>query len=400
MDNEIGRIQKDERGNILVDANGNVTCYTEGGLQFAISYKDLDFSCDTLNCTVDNKNILIPLHDDVRNNEENSTNFTENNVENVTERQVSEIINNEDEIGREENRNQTHSWSDASIKLFLSLYKEKSVQLANRKLKTKKIMWQKISEIMNLKGYNVTPIQAENKYKSLERSYKNTVTHNKQTGRNRMTCPFQTELTELLGHRHNIEPLVLSGNKGTTFRSDIRQTPLRFDEGNEDTENISPNITNLNRNIGSYKNNNSYDINEATINSAQTHPVINNELSTSNSAQTHPVINYESSTSQETVRSDTNHNNVTKGHRKQMGTTAKALHMYEQSIQDLRSEIEAENKKRHEIQKQILEEHSKLRLAYEQHMIKVQEEMTIANKLRAERNELLNELLSEKSKKL
>lgn len=70
----------------------------------------------------------------------------------------------------------------------------------------------------------------------------------------------------------------------------------RFDEGNEETENISPNITNLDRNIiDSCKNNNSYDINEATI----------------NSAQTHPLINYEPTTSQETTRNDiTNYNNV------------------------------------------------------------------------------------------
>lgn len=151
-----------------------------GGLQFGILYKDIDFTCDTLNCIFDNKNIFIRLYDDASNNIQ----------ENDNERQVREIMNNEDKIRREENRNQTFSWSDASTKLFISLYKEKRV--ANRKVKTKKIMWQKISEIMNLKGYNVTTVQAENKYKSLERSYKNTIPHNKQTGRNRMSCPYQT----------------------------------------------------------------------------------------------------------------------------------------------------------------------------------------------------------------
>ncbi|KYN29549.1 PREDICTED: uncharacterized protein LOC108763347 [Trachymyrmex cornetzi] len=73
---------------------------------------------------------------------------------------------------------------------------------------------------MTLQGYIVSSIQVENKYKSLKRSYKNTVTHNKKTGRNRLSCPYETELTELLSGKHNIEPLLLSGNKGIILRND------------------------------------------------------------------------------------------------------------------------------------------------------------------------------------
>lgn len=41
-------------------------------------------------------------------------------------------------------------------------------------------------------GYNLTLLQVENKYKSLERSYKNMVTNNNKTGRARTLCRYET----------------------------------------------------------------------------------------------------------------------------------------------------------------------------------------------------------------
>ena len=83
-------------------------------------------------------------------------------------------------------------WNDVKTKLFLQLYKEKRNLLINRKIKTKKILWQKIKEDMQEFGYNLTLLQIENKYKSLERSYKNMVTNNNKTGRARMSCRYET----------------------------------------------------------------------------------------------------------------------------------------------------------------------------------------------------------------
>ncbi|KYN15177.1 hypothetical protein ALC57_12606 [Trachymyrmex cornetzi] len=110
---------------------------------------------------------------------------------------------------------------DASTKLFLSTYKEKVELLLNRKIKTRKIMWERIRKVMHSKGYNTTATQIENKYKSLERSFKNMVTNNKKTGRGRTTYPYQTELTELLGAKHNIEPLAVSGREDLIIRQDV-----------------------------------------------------------------------------------------------------------------------------------------------------------------------------------
>jgi len=43
--------------------------------------------------------------------------------------------------------------------------------VSNRKLKNFKIMWQLISQELKEEGYIVTPLQVENKFKTLERAY-------------------------------------------------------------------------------------------------------------------------------------------------------------------------------------------------------------------------------------
>lgn len=58
-------------------------------------------------------------------------------------------------------------------------------------VKTKSKMYKIISEKMIEEGYNFTSLQIENKFRGLERQYKKMVLHNKQTGRNRITCPYE-----------------------------------------------------------------------------------------------------------------------------------------------------------------------------------------------------------------
>lgn len=106
------------------------------------------------------------------------------------------LNDNNNEINKEnslsENIEETFSWSDASTKLFLCLYKEKIHLVMTRKIRNKKVLWQKIAEEMNIQDYNVSNIQTENKFKSLERAYKNMITNNKKTGRSQATCPYET----------------------------------------------------------------------------------------------------------------------------------------------------------------------------------------------------------------
>ncbi|XP_025160777.1 uncharacterized protein LOC112589922 isoform X2 [Harpegnathos saltator] len=88
---------------------------------------------------------------------------------------------------------------------------------------------------MQSKGYTITTTQIENKYKSLERSFKNMIANNKKTGKGCTTCLYQTELTELLGSRHNIEPLAVSGREGLILREDVRaSTSLSISDFNDE----------------------------------------------------------------------------------------------------------------------------------------------------------------------
>ncbi|XP_071577169.1 uncharacterized protein [Temnothorax nylanderi] len=109
-----------------------------------------------------------------------------------------------------------------------------------------------MSNSMRTKGFIVTITQLENKMKSLERSYKNMITNNKQTGRGRMTCPYQTELTELLGHKHNIEPVVVSGRNGLVRKNQTSTSQLEeidkeltYHKNNEPIQNVNTDNENI-----------------------------------------------------------------------------------------------------------------------------------------------------------
>jgi len=96
------------------------------GLEFQMLYEDIDFNCDSICCTIDNKDILIRLHDN-----------------NILNNAISDELNNENINETEKIYREVFCWTDASTKLFLSLYKENKDLIAQRKIKTKKILWQK-----------------------------------------------------------------------------------------------------------------------------------------------------------------------------------------------------------------------------------------------------------------
>ncbi|KAL6430575.1 hypothetical protein ACFW04_006876 [Cataglyphis niger] len=146
----------------------------------------INFTCDSLTCTVNNKLIFILLKDN------------NNKIENQESNNYEENIIQENA----ENRENIFSWSETSTKLFLYLYKEKEHLLTTRKIRNKKTLWQKIAEEMNMQEYNVSNIQVKNKFKLLERSYKNMITNNKKTGQSQASCPYETELTDLIRKKH------------------------------------------------------------------------------------------------------------------------------------------------------------------------------------------------------
>lgn len=114
-------------------------------------------------------------------------------VDTSSESIVADISNQENQQPNVARHNlEIFSWNDANMKLFLSLYKEMKGLVGSRKLKNFKEMWKHISNEMKNSGYDVTAIQVENKWKTLERQYKKVICNNNQTGRGRITCSYQT----------------------------------------------------------------------------------------------------------------------------------------------------------------------------------------------------------------
>lgn len=59
------------------------------------------------------------------------------------------------------------------------------------KICLKKQLWAKITELINDRHNNFTPLQVENRFKTLERAYKRKTENNNLTGRGRTNCPFE-----------------------------------------------------------------------------------------------------------------------------------------------------------------------------------------------------------------
>lgn len=82
-------------------------------------------------------------------------------------------------------------WCDASTKIFLKEYKEKKELVRNRKLKNMKKAYQEIAMNLADNGFNVSPLQVENRYKTLKRAYKNMMIHNRRNGRGKYICSYE-----------------------------------------------------------------------------------------------------------------------------------------------------------------------------------------------------------------
>ncbi|XP_018357390.1 PREDICTED: uncharacterized protein LOC108757468 [Trachymyrmex cornetzi] len=168
-------------------------------------------------------------------------------------------------------------------KLTSTLLSKKREDVTNRKIKNLKKMWEIIAIEMTINGYSVTPRQAENKMKSLNRSYKNMKSHNKKTGRDRADCSYRRELDDILGKKHNIEPLVICGNRiGTKLKevektSNSKASSSRYSAGEdldimqEENETITENIEKENSDIVTINarnctniNSNSTDVNDTS----------------------------------------------------------------------------------------------------------------------------------------
>lgn len=78
---------------------------------------------------------------------------------------------------------------------------------------------------------------------------------------------------------------------------------------------------------------------------------------------------------------------------KKKGTTARMLDTLKENVQKISNEIREENENRSTVQRQMLEEQQNMRKLYEDFVGKTYEQFIQANKLREERNNILQELI-------
>lgn len=177
------------------------------GLKFLIPKNSLSLDAKAMICPVGDELYQIQLDNlnDKANNasnidiaDESSTSATTNDIDTADESSTSVTTNESAIIKTNHGADSSFSWSDESTKYFLSLYRENRKLVPSRKLKTLKAMWVHIANTMTKSGYNVSPLQVENKFKTMERAYKNMVSNNKKTGRGRATCSYERYIVNSL----------------------------------------------------------------------------------------------------------------------------------------------------------------------------------------------------------
>lgn len=85
----------------------------------------------------------------------------------------------------------TSRWDTNNTKFLLDRYKKYIELVRNRKIKSKNKMWDKIRQEFEDKNIIFTATQIENRFKTLERRYKNYKDNTKATGRGKIAFEFK-----------------------------------------------------------------------------------------------------------------------------------------------------------------------------------------------------------------
>lgn len=112
-----------------------------------------------------------------------------------------------------------NEWTDAQSVMLLDLYEEYLPLVGPlKRFKTKRIMWNKLAEIINQKlKCNKTAVQAENRYKTILKRKKNAVDNNRKSGAERMEIPYEKELNKIACIDDSVEPEVMGTASGITI---------------------------------------------------------------------------------------------------------------------------------------------------------------------------------------
>lgn len=110
-------------------------------------------------------------------------------------------------------------WTDSATVFILDKYKLYLSQIGPmKKFKSKKIMWTEISkELQDNLNISKTPLQIENRYKTVLKRKKKAVENNRKSGSSREEVPFEEELREIGKADDSIEPEVLRSAKSVIY---------------------------------------------------------------------------------------------------------------------------------------------------------------------------------------
>ncbi|KAH7932012.1 hypothetical protein HPB52_025021 [Rhipicephalus sanguineus] len=103
-------------------------------------------------------------------------------------------------------------WPRSKVLRFIDEYKDYKSDPRNR-LKSNRQMFDDIANVLNrnFPGRALTGSQAENKWRTLKRSYLGTRRKNNTSGHGRVTCEYESELGEILEKSHVSNPPLLLG---------------------------------------------------------------------------------------------------------------------------------------------------------------------------------------------
>lgn len=153
--------------------------YLDESIVFQLHLSEIDEKAEQMCFNVNGKDIYIDVY---------PLEVIDNDIE-------SERIDLEEEktnvASTSKNGNAIFPWCDASTKIFLKEYKLKKELVKNRKLKNMKNAYVEISKSLQENGFNVSPLQVENRFKTLKRAYKNMILHNRRNGRGKYICSYE-----------------------------------------------------------------------------------------------------------------------------------------------------------------------------------------------------------------
>ncbi|KAK6189100.1 hypothetical protein SNE40_005141 [Patella caerulea] len=110
-------------------------------------------------------------------------------------------------------------WGEAETKLLISLREERQASFDSGK-RSHKTLWSNIAKLMDENGYQVTLENCSNKWKSLKRTYTETVDYNSRTGNEPKTCSHYETFNKLYGNNPSVRPAFTMDSLPSTSTED------------------------------------------------------------------------------------------------------------------------------------------------------------------------------------